>query len=291
MPGEPMCISIKNILTEVYNCDYIKAYLINMITNNHVKITDIRISTDKNGSKCVYVCFDNWFIHQGQTHTHEMSQMSDAFAHGFMYLIPAPCNSDFDNDWIIEYVDSVIKFDDLVVDLSGNEAENVKQMNNEIVHVELYDTDLHVDDDDLYHTIEYCNKQVDDQDDDEGEEGDEESDDEHEEIDEEIDEEDEEDEEDDEEDEEIDEEGEEDEEDDEEDDDEDEEDEEDEEDDEESNKIYVLNRYLGIPLYIPIPKDNYEFDKMIQILLMYWISFTVIFMLFVVTNNTNQTCK
>lgn len=247
MPGEPMCISIKNV-SEFYGYDFIQAYLIKMLTNDYVKITDIHSRINNKNELCVYVCFDRWFIQPGQTYTHEMSQMSDAFAHGFMYLIPAPFvyDNEFDNDWIIEYVDSVMKFDDLIMDLSGNE---------EVVHVEVYDADEEPEDndDEKDDTEEGQHEKSED----EGDEEEEDADDEEEEEDK----------------------G---------------EDDENEEEEEDEDKVYLLNRYLGIPIYIPtIPKDNYEMDnKMLQLLLMYWISLTVIFILLVILNNINhQTCK
>jgi len=118
MPGEPICISIKNV-SALYGRDFIETYVNTIITNNNVKITDILIDANYH----VFICFDNWFIRRGETYTTEMEQMSDAFAHGFMYLVPAPGSfgSEFDQDWIFEYVDNVYECKKIIQDQKRRE--------------------------------------------------------------------------------------------------------------------------------------------------------------------------
>jgi len=107
LSSDPVCISIKNVDDDKYDRDFIKEYLKKIILNDTTEITDIHIAKDRT----VYVCFDHWLVREekGETHTNEMEQMTDSFAHGYEYLVPAPGTVDLDfiQDWVFEYVDSV----------------------------------------------------------------------------------------------------------------------------------------------------------------------------------------
>lgn len=128
-PEQPVCISVKNV-EEKYSGEFIQAYLTDMFCCDKVAISDIHIDEARN----IHVCFDRWFMDWGVTYNSKMEVMSDVFAHGNKFLVSAPNtnDTDFAQDWILEYVDSVSKYSEIQEEYERNRycyyAEELDEM-------------------------------------------------------------------------------------------------------------------------------------------------------------------
>jgi hypothetical protein len=116
LPGEPVCIRIKGVYSW-YTEEQIKEYIESVITLKLVKIVDLHIE-EGNSTNDVYVCFSDWFVERGVSYrSYEMECMTEAFAYGVSFAIPAPYIPmiEFsDAEWVCYYEDSILSYSDIM---------------------------------------------------------------------------------------------------------------------------------------------------------------------------------